>query len=396
MSDDKKSENSTGAEGTKRPHATLDLKAERVAEEEPEGASRTSEAEAASADEPAREATPRDDAGPPPPPREGGGARFLTHLAAGLLGGLIALVIGYYALGNFRDRLPFVSEISAEQIRSDQDALEQRIAELAGRSSEARAQLADRVSALDARTEGLARTDNEALQSLAERVETLEQQLQTATDTSDETARAERIASVGERVSGLEESVAALRASLEEMRAQSAENVASTRASTLAIALSNLRRAVDRGESYSAELAAVRELSTETVETDALGAAAETGVPTLAGLRRSFPRYANAALDAAGASDDDSIIGQIVESARSVVNVRPVGEIEGDSPGAVIARIENRLKAGDLPGVLAQGEQLTGPAAAELAPWIEQVGTRIKADNELDALEAEILAASTQ
>ena len=68
------------------------------------------------------------------------------------------------------------------------------------------------------------------------------------------------------------------------------------------------------------------------------------------------------------------------------MNVRPVGEIEGDSPGAIIARIENRLKAGDLPGCLAQATS-SPAAAAELLPWIEQVKTRI-ADNELDALEA--------
>lgn len=385
MSDETKLETGGSAQ---RPHATLDLTAARVdapdSETTPDG-----ETEASAGDTRAAHETP--------PPREGvGAAGFLTHLAAGLFGGLIALVVGYYALGNFRDRLPFVSETSAEQIKAAQDDLEQRIAEVAENSGTARAQLADRVSALDARTEGLAQTDEEAVASLTARVDALEQQLQTATDTTGDTARAEQIASVQERLAALEESISTLRVALDEVRAQSQENVAAARASALAVALNNLQRAMDSGAAYAAELEAVRDLSAEPLEADTLAGAAEDGVPTLRQLRRDFPRYANAALDAVGASGDDSIIGQIVESARSVVNVRPVGEIEGDSPSAIIARVENRLKAGDLPGVVAQSDQFSGEAAVHLLPWIEQVKTRINADQELDALESRMLAAIRQ
>ncbi|RIA45400.1 COG4223 family protein [Dichotomicrobium thermohalophilum] len=385
MSDETKSETGGSAQ---RPHATLDLKAERIDEPSAEEKS-DNQAETGADDTEAPEQTP--------PPREGGSAAgFLTHLAAGLLGGLIALVVGYYAMGTFRDRLPFVSETSAEQIKAAQDRLEQRISAVAENSSEARAQLADRVSALNARTEGLAQTDEEAVASLTARVDALEQQLQTATEATDETARAEQIASVRERLAGLEESLNTVRASLEEVRAQSQKNVAAARASALAVALNNLQRAVDSGTAYATELQAVRDLSTEALEAETLAAAAQDGVPTLRDLRESFPRFANKALDAVGATGDDSIIGQIVESARSVVNVRPVGEIEGDSPSAIIARMENRLKAGDLPGVVAQSDQLSGEAAVQLLPWIEQVKTRINANKELDAMESRMLAAIQQ
>jgi hypothetical protein len=385
MSDDTKPETGSGAQ---RPHATLDLKAEHVD---------APETEQTAAGETETSTTGTRAAGDAAPQREGGGAAgFLTHLAAGLLGGLIALVVGYYALGNFRDRLPFVSETSAEQIKTAQEKLEQRIVEVAGNSGAARAQLADRVSALDARTEGLAQTDEEAVASLTARVDALERQLQTATDTTDDTARAEQIANVRGRLATLEESISTLRASLDEVRAQSQENVAAARASALAVALNNLQRAVDSGAAYAAELQAVRDLSAEPLEADTLTEAAQNGVPTLRKLRQDFPRYANAALDAVGATGDDSIIGQIVESARSVVNVRPVGEIEGDSPRAIIARVENRLKAGDLSGVVAQSDQLSGEAAVQLLPWIEQVKTRINANQELNALESRMLAAIRQ
>lgn len=394
MSDDKKSGASTETGGAPRPHATLDLKAERTDEDRSgeENASVAEDTTDAPGETDSRMAANENIA---PPPREGGAARFLTHLAAGLLGGLAALVIGYYALGNFRDRLPFVSEISAEQIRAEQETLAERMSAIAENNTQARAELADRVSALDARTEGLARTDNAAVQDLSARVNALEQQVEAVAGTG-EAGNAEQITSVNDRMAQLEESVASLRDDLEAVRAQSAQNVAAARASAMAVALTNLRRAVDRGEAYSAELEAVRELSPEPLEAKALAAAAQDGVPTLQALRGSFPRYANKALEAAGASGDDSIIGQIVESARSVVNVRPVGEIEGDGPGAIVARMENRLKAGDLPGVVEQSDQLSGEAAVQLLPWIEQVKKRINADKEMDALESRILAAIKQ
>jgi len=386
MSEDQKSETAGDARSSQRPHATLDLKAQRVDEPSQAGSDQP-ETEAGAA-----EAAHGVNDNATSAPRESGAAGFLTHLAAGLLGGLIALVVGYYALGNFRDRLPFVSETSAEQIKTTQQALESRVADIAAQGSEARAQLAERISALDTRTEGLARTDDEAVAALGARVDALEERLADVAAARDGAGDAEQLSRLNDRLSALDESVASLRASLDQVKSQTASNLQAARASALAVALTNLRGALDRGEPFAAEWEAVQELSPVEVETETLSAAAADGIPTLRRLRESFPAYANKALEAAGASGSDSIIGQIVESARSVVNVRPVGEIEGDTPGAIVARMENRLKAGDLPGVVAQSDQLSGAAAVQLLPWLEQVKRRISADEEMDALQSAILA----
>ena len=367
--------------GTERPHATLDLKAERV--DAPE---KTPDEETQTTGDGARE--PDDVL----PAREGSGtASFLTHLSAGLLGGLIALVIGYYALGNFRDRLPFIAETSAEQIKATQAQLEQRIAEVADDSSAARAELADRVAALDARTEGLAQTDDEAVAALTARLQALEQQLQAASTTTGDAARADQDEAVRSRLTGIEESIASLRAGLDDVRAQTKRNAELARSSAQTLAVNRLRRAVDSGGAFAAELDALREVAAGPLEADALAAAAQEGVPSLRDLRQTFPEFANRALEAVGATGDSSLIGQIVESARSVVNVRPVGEIEGDSPRAIIARVENRLNTGDLQGVVEQSDQLSGEAAVQLLPWIQQVKTRINANIELSSLEARML-----
>jgi len=382
MSDDNKTETAKGGSGTKRPHATLDLKADRV--EEPDGEN----------GQPAETTAASHNDNTPQPARKGGGTTgFLTHMAAGLFGGLIALVIGYYALGNFRDRLPFVSDTSAEQMRQAQAELEARVSAQAEQDSAARAELSERISALDSRTEGLARTDDAAVEALRTRVETLAQQIEANPPGPDETVSPERVTSLSERLDSLANDLASVRSDLDAVQQQTSENVAAARASALAVAVRNLGEAVDRGESFAGELEAVRELSSEPLEAETLAGAAEDGVPTMQALRESFPSFANNALEAVGATSDDSLIGQIVESARSVVNVRPVGEIEGDSPAAIMARVENRLKAGDLPGVVEQSDQLSGEAAVQLLPWIERVKTRIAATEELDALEARTLAA---
>jgi len=58
--------------------------------------------------------------------------------------------------------------------------------------------------------------------------------------------------------------------------------------------------------------------------------------------------------------------------------------------------VENRLNAGDLQGVVEQSDQLSGEAAVQLLPWIQQVKTRINANIELASLEARLLDAVQQ
>ncbi len=366
MSDDKQPQTQKGAGGAKRPQSTLDLKAQHTGSDAP----RTGDGA--------------------PPARKGAAAGALTYLAAGLAGGLAALVIGFYAIDGFRDSLPFVSEQSADQIRQDQAELERRLDELARETAEARAALGEQVGALDARTEGLVRADDASLSALAARVEALEQELRA--DAPDP-ATADQITTIEQRLTEMDARTTALGAAFDRLRAQSAENVAQARAAALAVALANLRRAIDNGDPFEPELETLRRLSSAELETPVLSEAAADGVPTLRALRDSFPGFARNALKAAGETGSSSIIGQIVDSARSVVNVRPVGEIEGDGPGAVIARIENRLQAGELAAAIAHTDDLSGEAAVQLLPWVQQARTRIEADREMSAIETRVLTA---
>jgi len=477
MSSGKKSDKPGGTEAPgKRPHATIDAKAERVQEtaqrpgnsDEADGDGDSGAASEVKGDATAAAAATSGGGGNDGAPlagqgRRNGGSSFLTLLGAGLLGGVVAVALGFLGLWSFRDQLPYVSQSTAEDIRQAQSEIQARVTALDSRSDEARAALSDRISSLETRIKAMERPDEATMSQLAERVAALEERIaQSDTDDSpagveladmdqrltalskavqsirqsledlrarstqdaaegmaalkqrvarlSDTVRSvqgsledlraqvseqagERLSAIDRRVSKLNETVLSVRASVNALQAESEKQAVRARAAALAMALADLRQALDRGKAFATELKAVRQLSPEPVEADTLAANAKKGVPTRDLLRERFPRYANEALEAIDEPSGSSVIAQFVDSARSVVDVRPVGEVEGEGPSAVIARIEQRLADGDLAAVVDAAEALSGKAAEALQPWMAQVEARINAEKEMDALESEAKAA---
>ncbi len=72
----------------------------------------------------------------------------------------------------------------------------------------------------------------------------------------------------------------------------------------------------------------------------------------------------------------------LTASAKSLVRSRPVGVIEGDSPEALVARMEVAVSKGDLDAALAEAGKL--PDAARAA-GIDYIG-RLTARRDTDAL----------
>ena len=160
----------------------------------------------------------------------------------------------------------------------------------------------------------------------------------------------------------------------------------------LVLALGQLRDALRGAGGYGAELAQV--LSLMEADDDLRAAIApltrfaDSGVPTLAGLQRSFPAMARAVVAAGQGGDSDGLFAGVVRSLSSIVTVRPVGEVEGGGAGPAVARAEARLRDGDLAGALAALEELTGRAAAAAAEWRGQAEVRLAADRAVAALAA--------
>jgi hypothetical protein len=75
--------------------------------------------------------------------------------------------------------------------------------------------------------------------------------------------------------------------------------------------------------------------------------------------------------------------------------VRPVGEVEGDSARARIARAEARMQDGNLAGAIEALQGLQGDAAEAAQPWVADAQARLAAEEALADLTRRTLARLT-
>ncbi len=156
----------------------------------------------------------------------------------------------------------------------------------------------------------------------------------------------------------------------------------------LSLELTNLRRAIERGGNFAAEMTAVAAIAPGDLDLSALSAHADKGLPSLASLEAGFAAAANAALDAERTGDPEaSVLDQLLSGAQSIVRVRKTGEVAGDTTEAVIARMEQRLAASDLEGVAKESAGLAEAPKAAMASWLGEVDARLTVDRSLAGIE---------
>jgi hypothetical protein len=186
------------------------------------------------------------------------------------------------------------------------------------------------------------------------------------------------------RIGALEQRVTTLGAAA---RADTAPSLAAE-----VVVLGALREAVSAGRPFVAELAAAQAVLGERASRlQPLEKAASTGFPTTAELTRRFADLASAIVREPEA--DGGFLSRLLTSAARLVEVRPVGEARGESTGAMVARIESRLRHNDLSGALAEAERLPPAARAVAAAWLAGARERRDADNLAHGLMTEALAA---
>lgn len=338
----------------------------------------------AQADEPANttSAAPEQTFEPRPQPA----ASKSGALAAAILGGLVALAgagalqYGGYlpALGPGRDAAVDLAPVTAEidalksQLATLQDAapaeavdlepIETRLAALENSVAsppEAAAlggQVEQSVSALEA---GLA-------QLTAEIAELREQAASAARGAADQAAR------LTERLDAAEVKLA-----------EPQNDVTMARA----VAATALKTTIDRGGPYLAELEAFASLSPDDPALAALRPHAAAGVPSRSDLVRAFEPVADDMIDAVyQPTGDQGIVDRLLSSATSAIKIRPVGSVEGDTPEAIVARIENKLQNGDLKGAQIEWQSLPEPARSAGAGFKGKLDERIAVEDGVNAI----------
>jgi hypothetical protein len=189
---------------------------------------------------------------------------------------------------------------------------------------------------------------------------------------------------VGEKLSTLEQSVQGLVKAEDERRANS-ERV------LLSLELQNLKRAVDRGQKYGAELAAVQKASGGKIDLAALDKFKDAGVPGAADLTRDFRATANAAIDAETEPAEGGVVDRLLAGAKSIVRVRKTGQTPDDKGAeAVSGRMEIALKENRLADVLGEAKQLSPKALTAAQPFLDRVAARVSVETAVGTIETQL------
>jgi hypothetical protein len=307
-------------------------------------------------------------------------------LAAGILGGLITLLGagGLQYAGIMPSLGPGGGETAVEQgLASDVEAIKAQLA--AGPPPSAAVDLGPleaRIAELEKKT---AATGNGSTAD----VSGLNAQL---------TSLAGEIATLKSALADAQQSTEAAKSELS-TRIEAAENKIDEPASDVrlarAVAVTALKTAIDRGGPFLAELDALKSIAADDPAVSGLAGDAALGVSPRADLVRDFPSVADAMLEATQHSDpNQGIFARLMDSASSAIRIRPVGSVEGDSPEAIIARIEDKLTNGDLKGASLEWQALPDPAKTAGAAFKTKLDQRIRVEGLIDAAVAGAMTAN--
>lgn len=192
------------------------------------------------------------------------------------------------------------------------------------------------------------------------------------------------VAPIAERIASLETNVQNVVQS-ESARQQTAEKV------VLALELQSLKRALESGQSFSAQLAEVKKLAGNNIDLAPLANLQDSGAPTLTDLKKDFRTAANSAMDAETTSENAGIVDRLWAEAKSVVRVRRIDSKPDDkSTEATLGRMQIALNDGRLDEALEASKDLS-PAAEDAArPFLDKLEARVSVDSTLAQIEGQL------
>jgi hypothetical protein len=180
---------------------------------------------------------------------------------------------------------------------------------------------------------------------------------------------------------------AQLAAAAQDAERLKAEGAAAVQTATTGAAMGRIRAAIEAGGPYAGAVADLMALGMQ-IPPDIAGLA-ETGVPTLTDLQRSFPAVARDALSAALRAQTPTGWGdRLTAFLRTQTGARSLSPRDGTDPDAVLSRAEGLLADGDIAATLAELGTLPAAAKDVLAPWVTEAESRQKAIAALSALSA--------
>jgi hypothetical protein len=393
-------------QASKRPARTIEGTATEVGVEPAEGDASAAATEAKAEERAGSEE--RAQATEPSRTRIAAAKSFMTHLVAGLIGGLIGVIAAALSSGGTSPDVASLEQRLAKlegAPRAATDtkpiaALEARIAALEdGEKADASklSQLSDRVAELDTSIESLAKTAKEggsvadaaAIAGMEKAIAELKAKLNALAEAEftkgDATVSQPELATLIERLNKLE-------AVLPELVGTIDKEATGAKSAALAIAFANLRASVSDGRPYAAELDTITALAPALGDLGVLPAYAEKGIPTVPELARAFAETSEAAVAAPAAPADASVVDSLIASAESLVTIKRIDEAPaGEGAAATLTRARKALDHDDLAVAVKEVETLQGKPREAFAPWLGEARARLSAAEALTRLEGALL-----
>jgi len=196
------------------------------------------------------------------------------------------------------------------------------------------------------------------------------------------------------RVDSLESATRSLQSELTKTLAKASEVAGDDRALRFAVIATALRLAVERGQSFTNELAQAKRFIADPKQLAPLEPFAEQGVPSPQALGRELAALTPGLLKAADVPNADAgFLSRLQANAEHLVRIRPIDETPGDEPATVLLRIELRSAHGDLAGALAEFAKLPEAVRAPADAWIKKAQARESAIELVRRISADALSA---
>jgi hypothetical protein len=291
----------------------------------------------------------------------------------------------------------------ANAVAASVAALEPRIAAIESRTAAIAAgadDLAKRIDALEAASRATGDRIGKVETTLAARPEAPTANMDQVLD--DLMARLERVeaavakggnltppaglAEIAGRVAALENSTAAMSQRLAVLQARPSAATESEKAAR-ALAIGTLRQAAGEGAPFAGNLAMLQALGLDETDIAALRPLAEKGAPPKSELAGAFPEVADRILAASAAIDPNAgFFDRLAGFARGLVTVRPTTPIAGDTPDAIVSRMQAAVDRGDLAPALAERNGLPDNGKAVSAAWAQGAADRLAIDRLVEKL----------
>ena len=207
------------------------------------------------------------------------------------------------------------------------------------------------------------------------------------------------LTSLTTRINGVDQTITALRSDLDTARKTLSDHINAALpnevgpAMKLPLILSGLESALETGRPFQDELTALGSVLPDLTVPDALRAAAATGLARPDALLQKFEATLPDMM-AARATNNGDWVQNSLDWAKSLLALRPAEEQEGDSPDAIVSRLEGAMTRHDYTTATTLLAQLPAPMQQAAAPVATDIAAHAAADKLVADLRARALSAA--